>query len=67
MPIPNYQSIMLPLLELAADDKVHRVRDAVDRLEQHFGLGVEEKRELMPDGRPPGAATSLQQRRSRMG
>ena len=32
MPIPNYQSIMLPLLRLAADDKVHRVHDAVDHL-----------------------------------
>ena len=51
MPIPNYQSIMLPLPKLAADDKVHRVRDAVDHLEQYFRLSLEEKRELMPDGR----------------
>ena len=28
MAIPNYQSIMLPLLELAGDNKIHRVRDA---------------------------------------
>ena len=59
MPIPNYQSIMLPLLRLAADDKVHRVRDAVDHLEQHFGLSVEEKRELMPDGRHSGKPTTI--------
>ena len=32
MAIPDYQSIMLPLLELAGDDQIHRVRDAVDLL-----------------------------------
>ena len=51
MPIPNYQAIMLPLLGLAADEKVHRVRDAVHRLELHFNLDVDERREPMPDGR----------------
>lgn len=42
---------MLPLLGLAADEKIHRVRDAVHLLELHFNLGVDERRELMPDGR----------------
>ncbi|MCY4075834.1 MAG: hypothetical protein OXH04_10450, partial [Acidobacteria bacterium] len=59
MPIPNDQSIMLPLLRRVADDKVHRVRDAVDHLEQHFGLSRREKRELKPDGRRSGTPQPL--------
>ena len=43
MAIPDAQSIMLPLLELAGDNQVHRVRDAVVwqgsvRKPEHGGL-----------------------------
>ena len=51
MAIPDYQSIMRPLLELAGDTETHRVHDAVDRLAQRFGLTEEERRELTPSGR----------------
>ena len=51
MAIPDYQSIMLPLLELAGDQETHQVRDAVDSLAQHFGLMDEEKQELIPSGK----------------
>jgi restriction system protein len=37
MPIPDYQSLMLPLLELLEDGKEHRLRDVVSVLEQQFG------------------------------
>ena len=53
MAIPDYQSIMLPLLELAGDNQVHRFRDAVDDLVQRFKLTEEDRQELMPDGRRP--------------
>ena len=49
--IPDSQSIMLPLLELAGDNKTHRFRDAVTFLADRFRLTDDEKRELMPDGR----------------
>ena len=42
---------MLPLLELAGDDQIHRVRDAVDLLAQQFKLTAEERREVIPSGR----------------
>jgi len=32
MPIPDYESAMLPLLRLAADGLEHRFRDAVEQL-----------------------------------
>ena len=51
MAIPDYQSIMLPLLELAADNQIRRVHEAVDLLARQFRLTDEEKREVIPSGR----------------
>jgi restriction system protein len=50
MVIPDYQSVMLPLLEYAGDNKEHRIRDAVEQLAEEFGLSEEEKKELLPSG-----------------
>jgi restriction system protein len=50
MVIPDYQSVMLPLLEYAGDNKEHRIRDAVEHLAEEFGLSEEEKKELLPSG-----------------
>lgn len=50
MAIPDYESIMVPLLESANDQKEHRVRDAYESLAQTFRLTEEEKRELLPSG-----------------
>ena len=51
MAIPDYQSIMLPLLKLAGDNQIHQVHDAVARLAQEFNLADEEKQERIPSGR----------------
>ena len=53
MVIPDYQSIMLPLLELAGDAEEHSLRDAVETLADQFDLSDEERRELLPSGRQP--------------
>jgi len=53
MPIPDYQSLMLPLLELLEDGKEHRLRDVISALEQQFGLTEEERKALLPSGRQP--------------
>jgi len=53
MAIPDYQSIMLPLLRLAEDGLVHRYREAVETLAHHFELSSEERRELLPSGKQP--------------
>ena len=49
MAIPDYQSIMLPLLKLAGDGETHQFRATVDALAQHFNLTEEEQRELHVD------------------
>lgn len=46
--IPNYQTCMLPLLKYAADNKEHKLADAVEDLSDQFGLTAEERKELLP-------------------
>lgn len=46
--IPDYQTCMLPLLKYAADNKEHKLADAVEDLSDQFGLTAEERRELLP-------------------
>lgn len=53
MPIPDYQTAMLPLLRLAADGAEHRFRDAIDRLSQEFSLTDAERSEMLPSGTAP--------------
>jgi restriction system protein len=50
MAIPDYQSVMLPLLRLAADGQEHSAREAVETLADHFGLSEDERKELLPSG-----------------
>ena len=50
MAIPNIQSIMLPLLQLAADNDTLRFRDAVDLLADRLRLTEAERREVMSSG-----------------
>jgi restriction system protein len=51
MAIPDYQSIMLPLLQLAGDQKEHALREAVTSLADKFGLDAQERKELLPSGK----------------
>lgn len=53
MPIPDYQTLMLPLLRLASDGGEHRFRDAVEYLAAQFGLTDTERGELLPSGTAP--------------
>lgn len=50
MSIPDYQSLMLPLLKTAADGKVHTKREALNELAESFGLTEDERKELLPSG-----------------
>jgi restriction system protein len=50
MPIPDYQTIMLPLLQLTADRKEKSFKELVEALTDHFKLSEEEKSELLPSG-----------------
>lgn len=51
MPVPDFQSHMLPLLELAGDGKVHSLVEAREVLASRFGLSDEDRAELLPSGR----------------
>jgi len=48
--IPDYQTVMLPLLRLAADGKEHKVREAIEDLADSFALTEDERKELLPSG-----------------
>lgn len=50
MPIPDYQSCMLPLLRYAADGAEHALKEAVSALAEEFRLTEEEKSEYLPSG-----------------
>jgi len=50
MPIPDFQSIMRPLLEAHQDGEEHVNRDLIDQLSGHFGLTEDERREMLPSG-----------------
>lgn len=53
MAIPDYQTLMLPLLRLAADGHDHRFRDAIETLADEFELDDEERRQMLPSGGYP--------------
>ena len=53
MTIPDFQTIMLPLLREAGDDKVHYIHDAVENLAEYFGLSEEQRSTLLPSGQQP--------------
>lgn len=51
MPIPDFQTIMLPLLELAGDGREYKLSDAIANLATHFNLTEAERKELLPSGK----------------
>ncbi len=50
MPIPDYQTLMLPLLKYAADEQEHSLREAIESLADQFQLSDEDRKELLPSG-----------------
>jgi restriction system protein len=53
MTIPDYETIMLPLLRFAGDGEEHTVREAFEAMSDVFELSEEERRQLLPSGRQP--------------
>ncbi|PKM42763.1 MAG: restriction endonuclease [Gammaproteobacteria bacterium HGW-Gammaproteobacteria-1] len=51
MPIPDYQTLMRPLLARLADGSVHALSDLLQELIAEFGLSPEEIKEKLPSGR----------------
>ncbi len=50
MPIPDYQTVMLPLLHLIRDGAEYPFREAVDKLAEEFALSDDERTEVHPSG-----------------
>jgi restriction system protein len=50
MPIPDFQAVMLPLLETLADGRIWTMRELTERLSKRFNLTEEEVNQLLPSG-----------------
>ena len=48
--IPDYQSIMLPMLRLVSDKKEHKYRGLIENLATEFKVTDEERKELLASG-----------------
>lgn len=48
--IPDYQSLMLPLLKLVSDKQEHKYRDLIENLATEFQVTDEERKELLASG-----------------
>ncbi len=53
MPIPDFESLMLPLLELLGNGKEHSLRELIPILEDKFKLTEDERKTLLPSGQQP--------------
>ena len=53
MAIPDFQSMMLPLMRIASDKQTHLFREAVDAMAQELGLSEADRSEMLPSGGSP--------------
>jgi restriction system protein len=50
MAIPDYQTVMLPLLRFLEDEREHNIGEVVDSLAEDFNLSAEERQQLLGSG-----------------
>jgi restriction system protein len=50
MAVPDFQSMMLPFLEITGDGQVHTTSEVIQRLADGFQLSQEDREELLPSG-----------------
>lgn len=50
MPIPDYQTLMLPLLKFLSNGKELPMREVIEHLSKEFNLTNEERKTLLPSG-----------------
>lgn len=51
MTVPDFQTIMLPLLKVAEDGQEHSGHEFLEQLSRYFELGDEDLNELLPSGK----------------
>ncbi len=52
MAVPDFQTLMLPLLELAGDGQQHTSAETVESLAQRFQLSTDDRGQLLQNGQP---------------
>lgn len=50
MSIPDYETMMLPLLNFLGDKKEHALYEVIEHIAEVFNISERERRELMPSG-----------------
>jgi len=50
MPVPDFQTLMLPLLKMAGDGEQHRLAEAVERLAEEFQLSDDDRTQRLQSG-----------------
>jgi restriction system protein len=53
MPIPDYQTLMLPLLRKVSDNLEHKYRDLIEALSAEFNISDDERKEMLASGTQP--------------
>src|SRR6266566_8666778 len=53
MPIPDFQSLMLPTMKVAQDGAEHTARELRQHIGDELGLTEAERKELLPSGTQP--------------
>jgi len=51
MAIPDFQTLMLPVLQIAGDGQEHTTSETIEIIASHFGLTDSDRTELLPSGR----------------
>lgn len=52
MAVPDFQTLMLPLLKLVSDEQQHTIVEAVERMAEEFQLSEEDRTQLLKSGQP---------------
>src|SRR4026207_1096102 len=53
MAIPDFQSLMLPIMKIAQDGAEHTARELRAQIAKNLGLSDDELKELLPSGQQP--------------
>src|SRR5436305_9283801 len=51
MSVPDFQSLMLPMLKIAGDGNEHTTSEVVEMVAQHLGLSEIDRNEMLPSGK----------------
>ncbi len=50
MTVPDYQAILLPLMQLASDGKEHSFRESIEHAARFLKISEDDRKTLLPSG-----------------